>query len=217
MAQSAPDWRRAFVLHLQSLELFLIERRLSGLSGENAVYLAGMIARELDPEYRALADAYVLRNPDELDAVVRRHRPCLGQNAPVLMVSRATGERQAMELALQRVRLSSATAQTIRCFFVAAEFSHHAGKNQLARIFEFFGYRLPFVLDVVNAYIHELERGGWRRFDKPDAALLKRLAASRNESNRRKDFWEAARISHRRRNRIALYEFRRMVDFERPN
>lgn len=123
MAQSAPGWRRAFVLHLQSLELFLIERRLSGLSGENAVYLAGMIARELDPEYRAIADAYV----------------------------------------------------------------------------------------------HGLERGGWRRFDKPDAALLERLAASRNDSNRRKDFWEAAWISHCRRNRIALYEFRRMVDFERPN
>lgn len=210
-------WRDAFSYHLGGLETFLLNRRGRRLNGETTVYLAGVVARESDQEYRRAVSVFRIDHPEELDLAVRRHDPYLGQNAPLVTLSRVNAERLTYELALDRGAAQLRRMLPGKYFGIAAYYSHMAGKRQLATLFDFFRNHLGLVIDVIAGYIDWLEREGYELDRLPSPELLKKFGAEINELNRRKEFWDAARIDTRRINRIAPYEARQMLDFERPN
>ena len=95
-------WENMYRLHLLGLEKFLLNRKPSPLSGEQTVYLAGMIARELDLEYKRQAEKFLVQDPEEIDRAVCLHEPYIGQNAPIVTLCKINAERQTIEIACRR-------------------------------------------------------------------------------------------------------------------
>ncbi|MCR9144477.1 MAG: hypothetical protein NXI24_19725 [bacterium] len=160
-------WSRTFRNHVLGLEQFLAEhmqpRWRDRLPGEQTVYLAGMIARELDRGYRAQIQDYLVEDPEKIDRIVRRHAQCLGQNAPVVTLSRINAEHATLQIAIDASgdlpgasRLFLLTLPA-RYFGIASFYASQAGNQNLARIFDFFRNHLSVVVDILAGYLESLE------------------------------------------------------------
>ncbi len=246
-------WSLTFRSHVLGLEEFLAAnlkpRWRDRIPGEQTVYLAGMIARELDRGYRAQIQEYLVEDPEEIDRVVRRHALCLGQNAPVVTLSRINAEHSTLQIAIENAGQASRVfllRLPARYFGIASAYSLQAGKPDLARTFDFFRNHLAVIVDVLAGYLDSLEwietsdtvdatqnaadfgaPGDSRRRacvpprvapeELEKSAAWRRFGSDTNDTNRRKDFWEAARLNPNRKNRLSGMEFRAMLDYTNPN
>ena len=160
-------WSQTFRAHVLGLEYFLARRlshdkrrALGRFSVEETVYLAGMIARETDHNYLQQIQEYLVADPEEISAVVRRHAPYLGQNAPVVTLSRINAEHMTLQIASGAFGTATGFLQLTvpaRYFGIASFYSGQAGNQNLARIFDFFRNHLSVVVEVVAEYIEYLE------------------------------------------------------------
>lgn len=223
-------WSRTFRNHVLGLEQFLADnvkpRFRDRLPGEQIIYLAGMIAREMDRAYLAQIQDYLVEDPHEMDQAVRRHAPYLGQNAPLVTLSRINAEHATLQIAttgsaagdVSQVFLLTLPA---RYFGIASFYSSQAGNQTLARIFDFFRNHLAVVVEILAGYIENLDEKDWDLDVDPEqlaqSTAWKKFAAETNEVNKRKDFWEAARLNPAKKNRISGIEFREMIDYTSPN
>ena len=152
-------WKEAFRLHLIALEKFLglsdSSPALSGrLSGACSVYLAGMIARELDTEYKRQSRRFLMEDPDEMKRAVRRHAPYIGQNAPLVTLSRINAEHHTLQLAISGRRDASPVARLSAAYYfgIASFYSSQAGNRNLADIYSFFKGNLQEMTAIISRY-----------------------------------------------------------------
>ncbi|MEQ9365109.1 MAG: hypothetical protein RIF32_12735 [Leptospirales bacterium] len=239
-------WSRTFRKHVLGLEQFLAAhfkaRWRDRIPGEQTVYLAGMIAREMDRGYLAQIEEYLVEDPERIDLLVRRHSQCLGQNAPVVTLSRINAEHATLQVAIDTLGDDGGANRLFmlnlpaRYFGIASFYSSQAGNQALARIFDFFRNHLVVVVEILAGYLESLEKSvdegdqarsaGRSEFfqapgvapeDLAGSAAWRRFGDDTNERNIRKDFWDAARLNPARKNRITGLEFRSMIDYTRPN
>lgn len=198
------------------LERFLQQRKAS-LESEHTVYLSGMLARHLDREYQQQIEDLLFDDVEELDSTIRRHDPYIGQNAPIVTVSRINGEHFTMALALDRINGESETLAwksrvPSRCFAVAAFYSREAGNRQLSEIFRFFHHHHRLVLDLLTDYLIFLERDADLLSAKIPSELWKRFGKERNSRNERKEWWESRGIDLKGKEVISREEVMRILD-----
>ena len=208
-------WKETYRVHVLNLERFLSSGGRPSLSGEQSVYLAGMIARRLDRNYQAMIQELLWEEPEAVDQLIRRHEPYIGQNAPIATLSRINAEFFTLEIALQGdASLRSLTmALPARYFAVASHFTHQSGNKTLADLFRFLGNHLSLVLDILEGYLDFIEAFG----DHPDRPLSpeawERFGSEANERNAKKEWWEARGLSPGKKTHISRAEFNRMIDF----
>lgn len=213
-------WRQSFRLHVLVLERFLAERSRERLTGEQIVYLAGVIARRLDAAYQEQIRELLLESPQQLDDLIRGHAPYIGQNAPIVTISRINAEFLTVELAF--LGPSSATAflmhVPVRYFDVAAFYSREAGNRSLADLFSFMRRRHDEVVELISGYRIYLEEGLAHDPGRglPET-LWERFGTERNERNNRKERWERMGVDPKRKQHIHREEFHKMLDFTSPN
>ena len=219
-------WSQTFRNHALGLERYLADHSRGGrMPGEQTMYLAGMIAREMDRAYLAQIQEYLVEDPLDMDQAVLRHAPYLGQNAPLVTLSRINAEHLTLQIAAtagggQASRIFHLMIPA-RYFRIAAYYSLQSGNPNQARIFDFLCNHLSVVVEIIAGYIEDLEARGWK-LDVDPAALAdsdawRRFATDTNETNRRKEFWDAAGIRANKKNRISGMEFRSMIDYTNTN
>ncbi|PJZ69281.1 hypothetical protein CH373_14345 [Leptospira perolatii] len=147
-------WRGTYSSHILLLENFL--RPISGKpGGEACVYLAGLIARRLDDSYSEAALTYLLEDPSEIDGIVRTHIPYIGQNAPIVTISKINAEFLSFSLAMRENgsfhRLEILAPKKL--FSLASTFSYRSGNQVLGGIFGYFSSELDRILELLSDYL----------------------------------------------------------------
>ena len=213
------SWRQSFRLHVLVLERFLIETRRERLAGEQIVYLAGVFARRFDPAYQQQIRDLLLDSPEDLDRLIRRHSPYIGQNAPIVTISRINGEYLMVELALNGPSASYSFLMRLppRYFDVAAFYSREAGNRSLADLFSFMRKHTESIVQLFSGYQEFLET----RMDLPEEALpgelWDRFAAELNDRDAKKERWERMGVDPKHKQHIHREEFNKMLDYTSPN
>ncbi len=212
-------WKETYRIHILNLERFLCSGKGSPLSGEQAVYLAGMIARRLDQVYQTMIQDLLWEDPTAADQLIRKHAPFIGQNAPLVTSSRINAEFLTLEIALggEHARGSLEISVPARYFGIAAFYAREAGNQTLAELFRFLGNHLPLVLNILEGYLEFLSETGDGSQSELPMAVWERLARETNERNAKKEWWEARGLSPGRKTHIARSEFNRMIDFTGMN
>ena len=163
MAEHRPGgfWKETYHLHLIALEKFLLERRRRShlrtpapeFSGERTIYLAGMVARELDFEYKKHSRKYLLDKPEQLESAIRKHAPYIGQNAPLVTLSKINAEHLTIDIAVNKQGSVVFQARLPAGYFsIASFYSSQAGNDTQANIFMFLRNHLDEVIRIIAAY-----------------------------------------------------------------
>ncbi|MBU45692.1 MAG: hypothetical protein CMN76_20960 [Spirochaetaceae bacterium] len=213
--ESNSAWKSVYRAHLMLLERFLLGRK-STLESQYTVYLSGMLARHMDLQYQQQIEALLFEDLDELDSTIRKHDPYLGQNAPIVTVSRINGEHLTVGIAFERARggggLEWKSHVPSRCFGVAAFYSREAGNRHLSEIFAFFHHHHTLVLEILGDYLEFLERDADLISDKLPPELWSRFGKERNARNEKKEWWESRGINLKGKEGISKEEVRKILD-----
>lgn len=209
-------WKETYRIHVLNLERFLLSSGDVSISGEQAVYLAGMIARKMDLAYqRQVRELLWEDHPGAADQLIRKHDPYIGQNAPIVTLSRINAEY--LTLAIAHKGDASLRKLTMpipaRYFRIAGHYAGQAGNRTLAELFRFLGNHLPLVLDVLEGYFNFVEAFGDQAEIRLSPAIWERFGAEINERNAKKEGWERRGIDSARKTHISRAEFNRMIDF----
>lgn len=209
----------AFRFHLLSLEHYISEERLLRLPGDKSVYLAGMLARHADPEYRAQTEDFLIECPEQIDVFVRSHDPYFGQNAPIVTVSRINAERITLDLARKRREAYSFELRfAARLFGVASQYSYLAGNRTLGEIFYFLKNHFPSVLTLLQGYlVFQEENPESGSLERASETMWQRLGRERNERNAKKEAWEKMGINLKKKAMISPAELGGMINFTSAN
>ncbi|HBS03670.1 MAG TPA: hypothetical protein DEA96_01815 [Leptospiraceae bacterium] len=214
--ESNSAWKSVYRVHLMLLERFLLQKK-SSLESEHTVYLSGMLARHLDREYQQQIEDLLFEDVDELDSTIRKHDPYLGQNAPIVTLSRINGEHLTVAIAFERLKGHSETlnlqsAIPSRCFGVAAFYSREAGNRQLSRIFGYFHHHHKLILDLLTDYLSFLDRDADLLPDNIPEELWQKFGREKNLRNEKKEWWEARGIDLKSKEGISKEEVMRILD-----
>jgi len=210
----------AFRFHLLALEHYISEERLLRLPGDKSVYLAGMIARQADPGYTEQTEDFLLESPEQIDLFVRSHDPYIGQNAPIVTVSRINAERITLDLAKKRREAYSYELRfAARLFGIASQYSYLAGNRTLGEIFYFLRNHFPAVLRLLQGYLTFLEGRADRpqQIERASETMWERLGRQRNERNEKKEAWEKMGINLKKKAMISPAELGGMINFTSEN
>lgn len=208
-------WRDTFGKHVIGLEKYFLISGLADFPGERTVYLAGMLAREFDLEYRKQIQDYIIEDPGELDRTIRKHFQRIGQNAPIITLSRINAEYLTVQLA---ARALGSIAQTFgiiystRYFGVASLYSQLAGKDTQARLYAFMRDHNQTMLSHLTDYLKYVALHWHSLPGKIPPELWKKFGSEINERNRRKDVLDGMRITRKGKNRLSPLELRQMLD-----
>lgn len=210
-----------FRFHLMAMERYVSEERLFRLPGDKSVYLAGMIARQTDPSSKAQTEDFLIEGPEQLDIFVRMHDPYIGQNAPIVTVSRINAERITLDLAHKRRSAYSFELRfAARLFGLASHYSYLAGNRTLGDIFYFLRNHFPSVLRLLQGYLAFLAQHPERLQDSLEIAskaMWERLGRERNERNQKKESWEKMGINLKKKAMISPAELGGMINFTSEN
>jgi len=212
-------WKETFRIHVLNLERFLFSRGTPAISGEQSVYLAGMIARKLDRAYQSMIRDMLWEDPQAADYLIRKHDAYIGQNAPIVTLSRINAEYLTLQIArkgdpsLRELTMSLPA----RYYGIASYYSNQAGNRTLAEIFRFLGNHLPLVLDILEGYFNYVEAFGDRSETHLASEFWERFGNQINERNAKKEGWEKRGIDPSRKTHISRAEFNRMIDFTSKN
>ncbi|TGK14122.1 hypothetical protein EHO60_01905 [Leptospira fletcheri] len=183
------SWNGTFRSHVLLLENFLSPLS-SKPGGEICVYLAGLIARRLDEAYSSACLSFILEDPSEIDGIVRSHQPYIGQNAPIVTISKINAEFLSFALATKgdQAWRSLEILAPKKLFSLASVFSYRCGNAALGNIFGVFSTELDLLLNILGAYLRYIEENP-DRF--PPATLSEnvseRFSEEINERNRYKE------------------------------
>ena len=213
-------WRQSFRVHVLVLERFLLETRRAKFEGEHIVYLAGIIARRLDAAYQEQIRNLLLESPEELETIIRSHAPYIGQNAPIVTISRINAEYLTVELAFAGPSAGASFLMRLpaRYFDVAAFYSREAGNRSLADLFSFMRKHQQMVLELLTDYWKFLEQETSIMSEEGlPGALWDRFAAQVNDRDAKKERWERMGVDPKHKQHIHREEFNKMLDFTSPN
>lgn len=215
--ESKQNWKSIYRAHLIVLERFLARKPANWINSEKTVYLCGMLARHTDLEYQKQIESFLLEDPEQLEAAIRRHDPYLGQNAPLVTLSRINGEHLTIALAFeladgQQPSAGLRASVSSRYFGVAAFYSREAGNRQLSQIFAFFQHHQKVVLDLLSEYLGYIARPDFQMSERIPAELWEKFKLEKNERNQKKDWWERRGITLGKKESISSAELRQMLN-----
>lgn len=210
-------WRDTFRSHILLLEKFLLVRG-TPLSGQNTVYLAGMVARELDTHYQSQIQDFLLEHPHEVDEVIRQHEPYIGQNAPIVTLTRINAEHLTFEIAIGSEDFSRYFQMMIpaKYFGIASFYSHQAGNRVLGEIFGFIRNHYRLVMDLLSGYLKYIKDADELELKISDE-VWEKFSQERNERNEKKEWWGRRGIDLSKKNGISMQEVNAMIDFTSAN
>ena len=206
---SNASWERNYRRHLIGLERFLLANPEQEIPTEPTIYLAGMIARELDPTYGENIEPYLLADEDEIDATIRRHDPYLGQNAPIVFIARINAEHLTVSRAREKKSVESVSRFELmgpsRLFSIACHYSLQSGNVRMARLYDFYRAHILLIVRLMVAYLRQVHAGMIEADPQVDEELQHWLA--RRTSNE----------SGRRQPGVDFLQLRNAIDLSNPN
>ncbi|MCB1308531.1 MAG: hypothetical protein KDK30_10140 [Leptospiraceae bacterium] len=224
-AQPGPEqqggWRELYRLHILILERYLQESATGRLSGEQTVYLAGMLARQTDPLYRKQIEDLIFESPEDMDRTIRRHDPYIGQNAPIVILARTNAEFLTIDIISRQE--NSHTVRTFelqipaRYFGIASFYAHQAGNRTLSDIFDSIRKQYELIVRILSGYCRYIEQNSHQLSETVPDRLWQRFGEVINERNNRKENRERQGIDPSRKNHISRREFNGMLNYSSPN
>ncbi|MCB1176845.1 MAG: hypothetical protein KDK36_04610 [Leptospiraceae bacterium] len=204
-------WKDTYSHHLLGLGRFL-EKNKTSMQAENFVYLAGMIARWLDKDYKEDTETFIMEDPEEMDHVVRRHSPFIGQNAPVVTISRLNAEFLTITIAQKEKSVfRQFELKTPKKFFgIASTYSYQAGNKNLAEIFRFFSMKINPITEVLGSYLDSLD-GKLPEHSPITEGLWDKFGKSLNSRNKRKEYNEKMGIEEEIVDRDSEVEVNKLI------
>jgi hypothetical protein len=210
-------WKETYSRHLLGLGRFL-EKKRQILRGENFVYLAGMVARWLDKDYKEDTEGFLVENPSEIDLVVRRHAPYIGQNAPVVTVSKLNAEFCTITIAQKEKSIfRQFELKTPGKFFsIASTYSFYSGNRTHGEIFGFFAQQIHKIAEILGDYLDSLE--GELPSESPITdGLWNEFGKFQNPRNTKKEQNEKRNITEKEIEKDAIVHIREIVTSFRGN
>lgn len=204
-------WKETYRRHLLGLGRFL-EKRSQSIQGENFVYLAGMIARWLDKDYKDDSESFLVENPEEIDRVIRRHSPYIGQNAPVVTISKLNAEFFTITIAKKEKSIFRQIELRTpgRFFKIASTYSYYAGNRTHAEIFAFFAQKIDGIAEVLGDYLDSLE--GELPSEEPiSEGLWTEFGKFQNSRNKKKEWNDKMHINEKQIPHEAEVEITKIV------
>lgn len=191
------SWKGTFESHVLLLENFLSPLS-SKPGGEICVYLAGLVARRLDDVYSQACLSFILDDPAEIDGIVRSHQPYIGQNAPIVTISKINAEFLSFSLATRDTNAwrSLEILAPKKLFSLASVFSYRSGNMALGNIYGFFSSELDLLLQILGSYLRYIE-------DNPDRFPPQSISPNveerfANQINERNEYKEKTQVTKRR-------------------
>ncbi len=210
-------WKDTYSRHLLGLGRFL-EKKRQVLRGENFVYLAGMIARWLDKDYKEDTEGYLVENPAEIDQVVRRHAPYIGQNAPVVTVSKLNAEFFTITIAQKENSVfKQFELKTPKKFFsIASTYSFYSGNRTQGEIFGFYAEQIHNIAEILGDYLESLE--GELPSESPiTVGLWDEFGKFQNTRNTKKEQNEKRKITEKKMEKDSEVQMTKIVTSFRGN
>lgn len=212
---------KEFQFHLFALEQYVARERLLRLPGDKSVYLAGMIARHADREYKEQTQDFLVESPEQIDLFVRMHDPYIGQNAPIVTVARINAERMTYDLAqARRSAYSFELRFAVRLFGLASHYSYQAGNRTMGEIYYFLRNHFPVVLQLLQGYLEALENNPdsfQEAMETASRVLWERFGREKNDRNAKKEAWEKMGINLKKKPVISPAELGGMINFSSAN
>lgn len=212
-------WRNQLVDHVIFMEHFLDKDASMNMEAEQLVFVAGLLARQLDKSYRRQIRPYLKNEPEEIFQTVRRHDPYFGQNAPVVFLSRANAEYLLVQGASALRRGNAHWYSHVlpgQFFGIASQYSYKAGNFMMGDICAFMQKYLPGLVEWLGGYL-EFRRNIIEKEPHFSPAMWNRFGLEKNARNEFKERWAARGIDSRRLKRIPHSEFQKMIQFESKN
>ncbi|MCE9597817.1 MAG: hypothetical protein K8S54_07605 [Spirochaetia bacterium] len=211
------DWAQTFRFHVLAFEHVLGENKHIRVPGEKTVYLAGMVARQTDEVYRKQITNMLVNDPSEIDLAVRMHDPYIGQNAPIVTLSRINAEHITIRLAVcERTAFPFETRFPIRLFGLASQYSYLAGNRTMGDIFHFLRNHYSLVLELLRGYLDYVQKNA-EAMEEASKFMWDRFGSEKNERNTKKDTWEKQGIDLKRIPQISPSELNGMINFTSKN
>jgi len=211
------EWQHTFRFHVLAMEHFLGKNKSISFPGDKCVYLAGMVARQTDEKYCKQIAAMLIEDPAQIDLAVRRHDPYIGQNAPIVTLSKINAEYITVRLAVSpRIALPFETRFPIRLFGLASQYSYLAGNRTMGDIFHFLRNHFGLVLDLLHGYLEYLQKNA-QRLEEASESMWKRFGSEKNDRNAKKDNWEKRGIDLKKVPQISPAELNAMINFTSEN
>ncbi len=213
------EWKKSFQNHILVFEKFLLDTK-SELPGEQTVYLAGMLTRQSNSSYLRQIRRFLLRSPEELDTLTRKHYLCIGQNAPVYFISRINAEYITVKLVSKKAKQGYTNWEKlipIRYFEVASIYAYQAGNRTLGSIMSYIYKNYHSILSLLSVYMEFLKENQPSPNDPIQKPLWQRFAQVHNERNNKKEYWEAHGLSEKHKTHIHRHEFNQMINFSSKN
>jgi len=188
-------WADTFSKHLLAMESSFNQGK-NQLHPDCSVYLAGVVARKLDPNYwKTVETHFLVENPEEILSLIRRHYLFIGQNAPIVTVSRYNAEHLLFEIAMEGISSDTLSKKIrlripARYFGIASTYSRYAGNQILSEILEFFSRNLEQILPDLTSYLWNLKGRKevpelspiptelWERFSKISKEMIRKKSQS---------------------------------------
>lgn len=189
-------WRDTFRHHIIGIERELENSRFR-FSGELVVYLAGMVARELDTNYKQESKMFLLESPEQMDEIVKQHILFLGQNAIIVTYSKINAEHLTYNLAVSSENFFKTLElrRIAKLFSIASTFSHYSGNHLLGKIFSTIAKNLHSIVEFLEIYLCHLDgklpelepipEQTWKKFGKEKPSeKIKQVTQSQVQINR---------------------------------
>ncbi len=153
-------WHITFPKHLLALETTLLKKNVK-LQSQVSIYLAGIIARKLDKSYWDEIEAnFLLESPDQIFEIIRNHSVYLGQNAPIVTVSKYNAEHILIQIATQALNYVFYVRIPARFFRIASTYSYYSGNQKMGDLFFTFSQNIEILLPHITSYMDELKSTG---------------------------------------------------------
>ncbi len=208
-----------YMSQIVAFENFLLDTK-NEISGEESVYLAGMLARQSNARYLRQIRRLIFRKPEELDNLISKHYLCIGQNAPVYFIVRTNAEFLTVRLLSRNKKQQLCELEKwkpIAYFQIASEYAHKAGNRVLGEIFAHIYKNYNEIFNILSSYYGFLKKNQPKNIISSASPLWKRFAKVKNERNDKKESWERAGLSEKKKQHLTYHEFNQMINFEALN
>lgn len=149
-------WKDYYKFHLIKMDKVFM-KYMPPFKNDVKVYLAGYFARYLDSEYKKQIQPILFKNPEELQALIRKHSQKLGQKSMIYFFAKVNAEYKLFSILIEYLIEHSdgfifQLKEPANLYSIASIYSRLAGRTYHSLLYEYIYKRIQEVFSILFSY-----------------------------------------------------------------